>query len=343
MSQPTLPADRQKGTAMTNWRYTKGLHDIGRGCYAYLQPDGSWGWSNAGLIVDGEKTLLVDTLFDLRLTREMLDEMRDAVPAARAIDVLVNTHANGDHTFGNQLVNGAQIIATRATADEMAERPPSHLAELVNNRRQLGPGAEFLYEVMGKNFKFDDVVYTPPTRTFEDRLTLKVGDKAVELLHVGPAHTRGDTLIYVPQDRIAFAGDIMFVGGHPVIWAGPVENWIAACDTILGWDVDVIVPGHGPITDKSGVARFKGYLEYIRDETRQRYDAGLSYYDAASEIALDPYADWLDPERIVINVASLYHQFGMQEKPAPLQLWADMARYHKARQSACGHDHDHSR
>ena len=228
---------------MSKWQYTKGLHDLGRGCYAYLQPDGSWGWSNAGLIVDGEANLLVDTLFDLKLTREMLDTMRDAVPSARAIRKLVNTHANGDHTFGNQLVAQAEIIAAKSTVEEMAERPPSVLADLVRNHAQLGEGGRFLYEVMGRHFTFSDIVNTLPTRTFEDGMTLKVGDKSVELLHVGPAHTRGDTLVYVPQDRVVYAGDILFVGGHPVVWAGPVENWIKACDRILAWDVDVVVPG----------------------------------------------------------------------------------------------------
>src|SRR5262244_2644557 len=89
--------------------YTKGLRDLGRGAYAWLQPDGSWGWSNAGLVVDGGRALLVDTLFDLGLTREMLDAMRAAVPAAAHIDTLVNTHSNGDHTYGNALVAGAEI------------------------------------------------------------------------------------------------------------------------------------------------------------------------------------------------------------------------------------------
>ena len=94
--------------------YVKGLQEVGEGLYAYLQPGGSWGWSNAGLVVDGEATLLVDTLFDLALTREMLRAMRDAAPAAARIDTLVNTHANGDHCYGNQLVSGAEIIASSA-------------------------------------------------------------------------------------------------------------------------------------------------------------------------------------------------------------------------------------
>src|SRR5712671_1546659 len=104
--------------AIGKWSYTKGLHDLGNGCYAYLQPDGSWGWSNAGFVTDGGEALLVDTLFDLRLTREMLAAIRKAEPAA-TIGTLVNTHSNGDHTFGNQLVAGAEIIASKACAEEM--------------------------------------------------------------------------------------------------------------------------------------------------------------------------------------------------------------------------------
>jgi glyoxylase-like metal-dependent hydrolase (beta-lactamase superfamily II) len=84
---------------------------LAQGAYAWLAPGAGWGWSNAGLIVDGEESLLVDTLFDLELTGEMLRKMRDAAPSARRIDTLVNTHANGDHCHGNELVSGAEIIA----------------------------------------------------------------------------------------------------------------------------------------------------------------------------------------------------------------------------------------
>ena len=107
------------------------LAQVGDGFYAYLQPDGGWGWSNAGLVADGDSTLLVDTLFDLRLTGEMLRAMRAAVPAAARIDTLVNTHANGDHCYGNQLLADARIVASERTATEMGELPPSAMAALV--------------------------------------------------------------------------------------------------------------------------------------------------------------------------------------------------------------------
>src|ERR1043165_5686732 len=119
---------------MAKWQYSKGLHDIGNGLYAYLQPDGSWGWSNAGLIVDGDQTLLVDTLFDLKLTAEMLSTMRAAVPAAKRIPPWVNTHHNGDHVYGNQLVADAEIIASKTCAEEMELLKPEALAQMVANR-----------------------------------------------------------------------------------------------------------------------------------------------------------------------------------------------------------------
>ncbi|MEJ2190679.1 MAG: MBL fold metallo-hydrolase [Acidobacteriota bacterium] len=79
----------------------KTLHEVGSGVFAYTQLPGSWGWSNAGLIVDGDQSLLIDTLFDRRITREMLEEMRRATPAAKRIGTEVNTHGNGDHGYGN--------------------------------------------------------------------------------------------------------------------------------------------------------------------------------------------------------------------------------------------------
>src|SRR5580704_19587713 len=101
---PTAPTARgvtaglgSLGRAMA---YEKGLHEVSDGVWAYLQPDGGWGWSNAGLVTGGGASLLVDTLFDSKLTSEMLDAMRRTTAAAQRIGTLVNTHANGDHCFG---------------------------------------------------------------------------------------------------------------------------------------------------------------------------------------------------------------------------------------------------
>jgi len=312
---------------MGNWMYTRGLHDLGNSVYAYLQPNGSWGWSNSGIIVDGDVSMLVDTLYDLKLTGEMLETMRRSLPAAAQIDTLVNTHANGDHCYGNQLVGDARIIASARTAEEMLEVSPASMAMLKSQAAQLGNLGAFFARIFAP-FDFEGITLTPPTQTFERELELRVGSKEVRLLEVGPAHTRGDTLVYVPGDRTIFTGDILFSEGHPVMWAGPVGNWIRVCDTILGLDVETIVPGHGPITNKQGVMRLKNYWEYLLQEVRQRYEAGLSVQEIARDIRLDEYATWNDAERLVVNVDSIYRELsGEMEHPGTIGLFALMAEY----------------
>jgi len=310
--------------------YEKGLVDLGRGAYAWLQPDGGWGWSNAGLVMDGEQALLVDTLFDVRLTAEMLAAMRRAAPKSR-IDQLVNTHSNGDHCNGNQLVTGAQIIASKATADELAHESPKMMTSLMKQAPNMGEVGEFFIYCFGP-FHFEEVIQTLPTRTFEGALDLTVGGKRVHLKQVGPAHTRGDTIVHVPQDRLVFTGDILFIEGHPILWAGPVGNWIDACNHIASLDVDTVVPGHGPITDKRGVLAVRDYLTYVRDEAKRRFDAGMSPYDAAMDISMTDYDSWGDGERIVVNLTTLFKEFAGDTTPNDTAaLFGLMAKIHKAR------------
>lgn len=312
---------------MSKWRYTKGLHELGDGCFAYLQPDGGLGWSNAGLVVDQGRSLLVDTLFDLPKTREMLEAMAAASPAARSIGTVVNTHANADHTFGNQLVGGAEIIASKACLEEMKEENPP-LLDLLLNWRDRGEYGAYVRGLM-PGFDFEGVELTLPTRTFEKALTLKVGEKEVRLLEVGPAHTRGDVLVHVPEQRTVFTGDMLFIGGQPILWVGPFANAIKSCDLILSWDVDVVVPGHGPITDKAGVREMRAYLVYVSEQARLRYDAGLSVEEAARDIALEPpFSDWAESDRIVQNVNLLYKEFGGGRHMADFKdVSAAMRRY----------------
>lgn len=296
--------------------FLKGLHDLGNGCFAYLQPDGGWGLSNAGLVVDGDQTLLIDTLMDLPLTREMLAGMRAAVPAAERIGTLLNTHANPDHTYGNQLVEGALIISSEACLEEMREQAkPDPRGHFRRDWRKFGEAGAFFNEVMWTRFSDEGVVLTLPTRSFSGEFTLQVGDKEVRLFEVGPAHTRGDVIAYVPGDKTVFAGDILFVDGHPVVWEGPFANWIAALDLMLGWDVETVVPGHGPITDKNGIRRVRSYLGFVQAEARKRYDAGMGYEEAARDIRFGEFADWIDRERIVVNVFTCYREFAAQGGP----------------------------
>ena len=289
--------------------YDKGLHELGDSCFAYLQPDGSWGWSNAGLVVGGGSSLLVDTLFDLQLTREMLDAMA-APTAAAPIDTLLNTHANGDHCYGNQLVQGAEIVSSAATANEMSEVPPSMLHALNTAPGEVG---ELFRHFFGA-FDFSGIEVAMPTRTFSGRLDVDVGGRTVQLIEVGPAHTRGDTLAYVPDAKVVYTGDILFIGGTPIVWAGPLSNWVAACDLMLGMDIETVVPGHGPLTDKAGIASVRDYLAFVGEAAHARHATGMDAWDAARDIAheigaREEFRGWGEFGRIAVNVDTAYRSF----------------------------------
>jgi cyclase len=163
---------------------------------------------------------------------------------------------------------------------------------------------------------FENNVLKEPTMTFTGRLSLKVGSKRVDLHEVGPAHTTGDVIVYDVNDGIVYTGDILFVESTPIIWAGPVANWLRACDLIISMKPRVIVPGHGPLTDINGVRQVQDYLSFVQSEARKRFDAGLSAIDAALDIALGDYSSWGDAERIAANVAALYREFkGEKSEP----------------------------
>jgi cyclase len=305
--------------------YDKGLIEIADGVFAYLQPDGGWGWSNAGLVAGEGESLLVDTLFDLKLTQDMLDEMAPVIDT-NPIANLVNTHANGDHCYGNQLVTGAEVIASDASAAEMEELPPSMLAAMMEaDFGEVTNG--YLRESFGA-FTFTGIEPPKPTMTFSGDLALDTGGRAAQLIEVGPAHTAGDVLVHLPEDSVIFTGDILFIEGTPLVWNGPFQNWIDACARIINLGCDAIVPGHGPTTDADGVQAVADYLAFVHAEAKERFEGGMAWTDAAKDIDLGQYSDWLDAERILINVDSVYRELDPSRPPTGVvELFSQMAQY----------------
>jgi cyclase len=252
--------------------------------------------------------------------------MRRAVPAAARIDTLVNTHANGDHCYGNQLVDGARIVASERTAAEMSELPPAAMVALLEQAPAMGETGAFFLECFGA-FDFNGIELALPEETFAGELTLRVGDRELRLIEVGPAHTRGDTLVLAPAERVLFSGDILFSEAHPIAWAGPVSNWISACDRILAMDVAVIVPGHGPLAGLGAVRELRAYFEYLYEQARECRLQEMSPLQAARAISLQRWADWGEGERLVVNIANIYNELSdAPEAINPLSAFEQMAQ-----------------
>lgn len=313
---------------MSEVAYHSGLYKIADGTYAYLQAPGSWGLSNSGLVVAGNAAMLIDTLFTLDLTRGMLNTIAAELPQV-SITTLVNTHANGDHCWGNQLLPHAEIVGSAGMAGEMPhEIGPAAMANMLTQSPPDSPLGSYMRRFFG-SYDFGGITLTPPTKTFRGRLSLPVGDRTVELVEVGPAHTEGDVIVHVPDVAVVFAGDVLFVGDHPVMWTGPIANWIRACDLLLATGATTVVPGHGPVTDSAGVARMHDYLQYVAKQAHASYDRGVPYHEAALQIDMSDYADWGHRERLVVTLGAIYRELGSPEPDSRITMIEHMVQAHE--------------
>jgi len=268
-----------------------------------LQPNGGLGESNAGLVAAGEQVLLVDTLWDLRLTRRMLEAARGLVEVEPQI--AFNTHSDGDHVWGNQLLAGARIVSTGAAKRMMTLDLPRDLRRLQRLGRVVRPlGREMA------PFDWSEVELTLPSETFDGRLSLALGERTVELIEVGPAHTAGDAIAWLPDVSVCFAADILFIGCTPITWAGPLSGWLAAIERISGLGATTFVPGHGPVCSQAEVDLLREYLEWVAAEGGQRLERGVAPARAARDLLLSdefgslPWAGWEDPARLAVTLST---------------------------------------
>jgi glyoxylase-like metal-dependent hydrolase (beta-lactamase superfamily II) len=283
--------------------FRAGHLDLGGGCHAWLQPDGGWGLSNAGLIAGRRESLLVDTLFDTRLTAGMLAGLAPATGGA-PIRHVVNTHGNGDHWFGNQSLPDTEIIASAATLADMRDVGPDQVRALLAQPGRSGAVARRIFGA----FHLEEVVPAYPTTTFDRQLDLCVGGIDVRLINVGPAHTSGDTIVHVPSAGVVYTGDLVFAGGTPVVWQGPIANWLRACERIIGLGARTIVPGHGPVATVAAVRAQAAYLRFVQHEAALRHDRGMTFIEAAHDINLGEYAVLPERERLTVNVHAVYRE-----------------------------------
>ena len=279
-----------------------------------------WGHSNAVLVAGQREGLLFDCQFTVRAGRALAERSREIV--ASGATTLVYSHANPDHTWGSAALPDAEVVASRATADEM---PAETGAEAMRQLLALpdpapGSGAAYLQQHFSC-FDFADVPEPrTPTRTYSDRLELTAGGRDIELLCVGPAHTAGDTVAYLADVSVALTGDILFIDDHAVSWGAPLTGWVRALDTLLALDARQYVPGHGPVVARDGVTRMRDYLLSVDAFARTAYAAGRPLLDAAREFGAGERYGWALPERVVTLLASVYRELGADGDNAQLGL-----------------------
>lgn len=279
-------------------------------------PDGhaTWGMANCVVVTgksagkdgrDGGTALLVDTPYTADMTRH-LQQLIAALGAE--VGTVVNTHGNGDHSYGNGLFPGTEIIATEANGEHLCAEPaPAELAGLVAASDPDTALGAYVKRHFGRYGDFGGVRIVHPNRTFSGELDLDVDGVAVRLIEVGPAHTTGDLIVHLPEEGVVCAGDVVFNEDHPVHWAGPLESVHRACERILACDPRLVVPGHGPVMTPAEVRRYADYLLDLRAAVHRGHAAGRPLPVLAAElIAEDPYPHWGLTERMAILAAVEY-------------------------------------
>jgi cyclase len=298
---------------------TGAVQEVGRGCWAWMRVPGGWGQTNIGLVTSAGGALLIDTPWDHRLCAAMLDAFAPQLQG-RPVSLLVNTHADGDHWWGNAVVTGAaEVLVSETTAAAMHDEPePGELIAMRRLARTLGavPGRAGrmgrYVSAMLAPFAFDEVTLRLPDRTFSGQRVETVGAREVLLIDHGPAHTRSDAIVVVPDAGVVFTGDLLFARTSPLMWHGPVTAWLAALKSIMALDADVFVPGHGPVSSRTELHALHDYWSWLNAAVAGHHAAGRDAGEMTSRLARSPeftaFRGWENPERLALNVISIDRQ-----------------------------------
>ncbi len=280
------------------------VEEVSEGVHAYIQPDGTWWINNTGFLVGAKGVISVDACSTERRTRAYLAAIADVTN--QPIRTLVNTHHHGDHTFGNFLFPGATIVGHEATRSS----------------------------VMQWGMPFDAPVWTPvewgaielapPFLTYQDGVTVWVDDLRCEVTHVGTAaHTTNDSIVWLPERKVLFSGDVLFKGGTPFLVQGSLAGAIKVLEEVVKpLGAETIVPGHGPVCGPEVIDEVLSYLYFVRQTALDGKAAGHTPLEAARAADLGQFADLRDSERLAGNLHRAYAELDGAEPGAPMDVMA---------------------
>jgi cyclase len=279
---------------------------LASGVFAFVQPDGSWGLSNAGLICSDDVVVLVDTWFTERRNRVLREVVLGAAPIPPTI--IVNTHHHGDHVYGNGWFPEAVVISHVDTRGAVLELDP------VESARRF------------QTVEFGETRATPATITFETSLQLHVGDMAVDVFFPGVGHCPGNTAAFIPQRSVLFAGDLLLKNCTPTMVGGSALGYLSVLDRLRQLVPERIVTGHGPTCSAEVIDETERYVQFILELAADALAKGRTPLDAARAASLGEFDRWLDSERIVGNLYRAMHELGADNSQLPMDsaaMWRD--------------------
>lgn len=280
--------------------------------------------SNSLVIVNDEDVVVVDSHVTPARARDLIDSITAVTD--KPVTALINSHFHWDHAHGNQEFADVPIIGHEYTRMKMATAPldePTYLQGLEGNAATLERLAEQIEAAESDEEReeletyrsmlaahaedFDEIAPLPPDVTMNEKMTLFRGSREIRILFVGRAHTGGDVVVYFPQDRLVFTGDMLF-GGPSFLGDGYVDEWPETLENLKALDFDLVVPGHGPpLADLGSIEKSQDYYRVLWARTAEQHAAGAAAEDVADAIDL---SDTAFPERkpSLVEVQRMYRR-----------------------------------
>ncbi|HEY9075006.1 MAG TPA: MBL fold metallo-hydrolase [Anaerolineaceae bacterium] len=253
------------------------LRQLAEGVFAALAREEGAAYSNAGIIDLGDRTLVFDAL-DSHLASEPLRRAAFAV-TGREADTLLISHFHGDHVRGMQVFRGAAVISTHETRRaiqaqtaeiiKMQQNPGEIEAQLAKDEASLQAEtdpdkcAALLAAIRRSRFNLQALpgfIPTLPNQTFDGSLTFHGTRRVAEFVTRGKGHTPSDAYLWLPAEKIVFLGDLGFFGNAPFMASCEPAAWVAQMEAMQGWEVDIFVPGHGPLGSKADLTMQREYV-----------------------------------------------------------------------------------
>jgi glyoxylase-like metal-dependent hydrolase (beta-lactamase superfamily II) len=297
------------------------LERVADGVYAAIASPTGGAMSNAGIVDLGDTTLVFDTF----MTPQAAEDLRRAAEqlTGRPVALVVNSHWHDDHVRGNQAFGGAEIVSTDRTSQLMAEKiaasieryreeAPAYVRSLEEQyeretderkRQELASGVALGHEIVAS---LATLRFTPPTRTFPERLELRGAHRTAEVLTYGGGHTESDALLYLPDVQVLFAGDLVVIANHPWMGHGDPAAWLRILNRLEALDCETLVPGHGPAGTRADVAQVRAYITDMLRLAGEYAQFGATPDEMAVAPIPQAYAQWDGADVFARNMRFLY-------------------------------------
>lgn len=251
------------------------LYEVVEGVYAAIVVPGTGAWGNAGIVDLGNQTLVFDT-FGTPTAARALRQVAEEI-TGHPVTYALNSHRHADHVLGNIVFRDLPIVAHEVNRRLIAERTPLFLTYL---REQGGDYLQALEteiatapneaarrdnriqrdEIRAICNALDEIELTLPTLTFTETIRFHGSRRNAHFIHCGANHTPGDSVLWLPEDKVLLAGDIVQVRTHPSMGQGDHEHWVDSMERLAALAPHRLIPGHGEVGTGADIETMKQYL-----------------------------------------------------------------------------------